>query len=110
MAGAETRNYKCLQRFLHKVQPEEVLVRLFRKNAPFVVGDSNGIQILFRKFTGGFPLTSKNQRDRLSSEINLLEKEAHSMVQNYLTQIELVRAAGFGSAVAVDSRSAPASR
>jgi hypothetical protein len=39
MAGGEARNYKCLQRFLDETQPQEVLLRLFQEDAPFVIGD-----------------------------------------------------------------------
>jgi hypothetical protein len=39
MTGGEARNYKRLQRFLHATQPQEVLLRLFQEDAPFVIGD-----------------------------------------------------------------------
>lgn len=39
MKGNEVANYKCIQRFLQAVDLPEVLVRLFREEAPFVIGD-----------------------------------------------------------------------
>jgi hypothetical protein len=39
MVGGESKNYKCLQRFLEQVSPQEALLRLFREEAPFVIGD-----------------------------------------------------------------------
>ena len=39
MGGAEATNYKCVQRFLEANDPQEVLLRLFREDAPFVIGD-----------------------------------------------------------------------
>jgi hypothetical protein len=39
MDGNETTNYKCLQRFLDTQDLSEVLLRLFREEAPFLIGD-----------------------------------------------------------------------
>jgi hypothetical protein len=39
MKGNEAANYKCIQRFLADHDPREVLLRLFREQAPFVIGD-----------------------------------------------------------------------
>jgi hypothetical protein len=39
MAGKEAANYKAIQRFLEETDPQEVLLRLFREEAPFVIGD-----------------------------------------------------------------------
>ena len=39
MTGNEAANYKCVQRFLEAHDPQEVLLRLFREEAPFVIGD-----------------------------------------------------------------------
>ena len=39
MSGNEDANYKCIQRFLGANDPQEVLLRLFREEAPFVIGD-----------------------------------------------------------------------
>jgi hypothetical protein len=39
MKGTEAANYKCIQRFLDSTDPQEVLLRLFREDAPFVIGD-----------------------------------------------------------------------
>jgi hypothetical protein len=39
MKGNEAANYKCIQRFLQANDPREVLLRLFREQAPFVIGD-----------------------------------------------------------------------
>jgi hypothetical protein len=38
-AGNEAANYKCIQRFLEVNDPREVLLRTFREDAPFVIGD-----------------------------------------------------------------------
>ena len=39
MGGREEANYKCIQRFLDANDPREVLLRFFREQAPFVIGD-----------------------------------------------------------------------
>jgi hypothetical protein len=39
MKGNEAANYKVIQRFLEAHDPREVLLRLFREQAPFVIGD-----------------------------------------------------------------------
>jgi Transposase DDE domain len=39
MKGGEAANYKGIQRFLAGNDPREVLLRLFREQAPFVIGD-----------------------------------------------------------------------
>jgi DDE family transposase len=39
MRGNEVANYKCVQRFLEANEPQEVLLRLFREEAAFVIGD-----------------------------------------------------------------------
>lgn len=39
MGGNEAATYKCIQRFLGANDPREVLGRLFREQAPFVIGD-----------------------------------------------------------------------
>ena len=39
MVGEEAANYKAIQRFLEGTDPQEVLLRLFREDADFVIGD-----------------------------------------------------------------------
>ena len=39
MAGKEAANYKAIQRFLDRTDPQGVLLRLFREEADFVIGD-----------------------------------------------------------------------
>ena len=39
MGGHAGANYKCLQRFLEASDPQTVLLRMFREEAPFVIGD-----------------------------------------------------------------------
>jgi hypothetical protein len=39
MSGNEAANYKAIQRFLEGIAPQEVMSRLFREEAPFVIGD-----------------------------------------------------------------------
>jgi hypothetical protein len=39
MSGNEAANYKAIQRFLEDTAPQEVLLRLFREEAPFMIGD-----------------------------------------------------------------------
>jgi hypothetical protein len=39
MAGSEGANYKCIQRFLRKSEPQSSLLRLFQEEAGFVIGD-----------------------------------------------------------------------
>jgi hypothetical protein len=39
MRGQESANYKCIQRFLGRTTPQEVLLRLFQEAATFVIGD-----------------------------------------------------------------------
>jgi hypothetical protein len=39
MKGNEAANYKCVQRFLEDCDLQKVLLRLFRAEAPFVIGD-----------------------------------------------------------------------
>jgi len=39
MGGKEEANYKVIQRFLDGNDPRETLLRLFREQAPFVIGD-----------------------------------------------------------------------
>ncbi len=39
MQGNEAGNYKAIQRFLEGNDPREVLLRLFREQAPFLIGD-----------------------------------------------------------------------
>lgn len=39
MGGHETANYKMIQRFLENSDPQTALLRLFREEAPFVIGD-----------------------------------------------------------------------
>jgi hypothetical protein len=39
MKGTEVANYKCIQRFLQAVDLQDVLLRLFQEEAPFVIGD-----------------------------------------------------------------------
>jgi Transposase DDE domain len=39
MKGKEGANYKTIQRFLEETDPQEVLLRLFREEAAFVIGD-----------------------------------------------------------------------
>ena len=39
MGGNEAANYKCIQRFLDGNDVREVLLRLFREQAAFVIGD-----------------------------------------------------------------------
>lgn len=39
MRGSSERSYKALQRFLHKVDLKQVLLRLYQEEASFVIGD-----------------------------------------------------------------------
>jgi hypothetical protein len=39
MEGNEDANYKCIQRFLDGCDLQEMLLRLYREEAPFVIGD-----------------------------------------------------------------------
>lgn len=39
MSGKEESNHKAIQRFLEDTDPQEVLLRLFREEADFVIGD-----------------------------------------------------------------------
>jgi hypothetical protein len=39
MAGNEVANYKSIQRFLEVNDPREVMLRMFREDAPFLIGD-----------------------------------------------------------------------
>jgi hypothetical protein len=39
MAGKEDRAYKCNQRLLEKIAPQEILLRFFQESASFVIGD-----------------------------------------------------------------------
>jgi hypothetical protein len=39
MSGKEAANYKAIQRFLEGLDAQEVLLRLFQEDAPFVIGD-----------------------------------------------------------------------
>ncbi len=39
MSGGEAANYKAIQRFLDDMDPQGVLLRLFREEAAFVIGD-----------------------------------------------------------------------
>jgi hypothetical protein len=39
MKGNEAANYKCVQRFLESCDLQDVLLGLFREEAPFVIGD-----------------------------------------------------------------------
>ena len=39
MSGKEAANYKTIQRFLESADPQAVLLRLFREEAAFVIGD-----------------------------------------------------------------------
>lgn len=39
MKGNEAANYKAIQRFLEKEDPQAVLLRLFQEEARFVIGD-----------------------------------------------------------------------
>lgn len=39
MSGKEAANYKAIQRFLESTDPQAVLLRLFREEAAFVIGD-----------------------------------------------------------------------
>lgn len=39
MPGSEAANYKMIQRFLESIDPQTALVRMFREEAPFVIGD-----------------------------------------------------------------------
>jgi hypothetical protein len=39
MTGNEAANYKVIQRFLDGIEPQTALLRLFREEAPFVIGD-----------------------------------------------------------------------
>lgn len=62
------------------------------------------------KFVKIFPLTPKNERDKLSSEINLLGKERTPMAKFHTNIQNLTCIVDFSGGVAVDSRSAPISR
>jgi hypothetical protein len=39
MSGNEAANYKAIQRFLEKMDPQDALLRLFQEEASFVIGD-----------------------------------------------------------------------
>ena len=39
MMGEDTANYKCLERFIDRVDPKGVLLRLFQSKALFMIGD-----------------------------------------------------------------------
>ena len=39
MKGNEAANYKFIQRFLEDAEPQDVLLRLYQEEAPFVIGD-----------------------------------------------------------------------
>jgi hypothetical protein len=39
MPGSEAANYKTIQRFLESIDPQTALLRMFREEAPFVIGD-----------------------------------------------------------------------
>jgi hypothetical protein len=43
MPGTAEANYKQIQRFLAKIDPKAILLRLFQTNAPFVLGDPTEI-------------------------------------------------------------------
>jgi hypothetical protein len=43
MPGTPDANYKQIQRFLAKIDPKSILLRLFQTNAPFVLGDPTEI-------------------------------------------------------------------
>ena len=43
MRGRPAANYKAIQRFLSKTDPQEALLRLFREEAAFVIGDPTEI-------------------------------------------------------------------
>lgn len=43
MPGTPDANYKQIQRFLHRVDPKSILLRLFQTEAPFVLGDPTEI-------------------------------------------------------------------
>jgi hypothetical protein len=43
MPGTPDANYKQIQRFLRKIDPKSILLRLFQTNAPFVLGDPTEI-------------------------------------------------------------------
>lgn len=43
MPGTPDANYKQIQRFLRKVDPKSILLRLFQTDAPFVLGDPTEI-------------------------------------------------------------------
>jgi len=39
MAGSESANYKCIQRFVEKTSLKSILLRLYQEEAPFLIGD-----------------------------------------------------------------------
>jgi hypothetical protein len=43
MQGKPAANYKRIQRFLERADPQEVMLRLFQEEAPFVIGDPTEI-------------------------------------------------------------------
>lgn len=43
MPGTPAANYKQIQRFLRKIEPKTILLRLFQSEAPFVLGDPTEI-------------------------------------------------------------------
>ena len=43
MPGTPSANYKQIQRFLAKIDPKSILLRLFQTEAPFVLGDPTEI-------------------------------------------------------------------
>ena len=51
MAGKEDRNYKCIQRFLEKTTPQQILLRLFQESASFVIADPTEMPRLQAKKT-----------------------------------------------------------
>jgi hypothetical protein len=51
MPGSEAANYKRIQRFLEKTEPEEALRLLFNEEAKFVIGDPTEIERPYAKKT-----------------------------------------------------------
>lgn len=52
MPGSRAANYKMIQRFLEKTEPEETLRLLFNEESEFVIGDPTEIERPYAKRTG----------------------------------------------------------
>ena len=61
MEGNESAGYKYVQRFLETNDLREVLVRLFREEAPFVIGDPTEMPRPHAKKTGYVGILSDSE-------------------------------------------------